>query len=118
MKFLVDTQLPARLARQLAAAGHSAVHTSELPKGNRTTDAEIAALADSEDRVVVTKDRDFRDSHLLRQTPRRLLIVATGDITNDALTALFDQHLDALGAALKEVSFVELRLDSLVVHDD
>ncbi len=56
MKFLVDAQLPTRLTQQLAAAGHDAVHTSELPNGNRTPDAEIAALADAEDRVVVTKD--------------------------------------------------------------
>lgn len=59
MKFLVDAQLPARLAWFLADAGHDAVHTSELPEGNRTTDARITALADRDDRVVVTKDRDF-----------------------------------------------------------
>ena len=63
MRFLVDAQLPVRLARHLEAAGHDAVHTSDLPEANRTTDGEIARLADAEDRVVVTKDRDFRDGH-------------------------------------------------------
>ena len=29
-------------------------------------------------RVVASKDRDFRDSHLLGPSPRRLLVVATG----------------------------------------
>jgi predicted nuclease of predicted toxin-antitoxin system len=61
VKFLVDAQLPLRLARSISTAGHDVVHTSELRDGNRTTDAVIARLADSEDRVVVTKDRDFRD---------------------------------------------------------
>ena len=41
----------------------------------------IAELADDDDRVVVTKDRDFRDGHLLARSPRRLLVVATGNIT-------------------------------------
>ena len=118
MRFLVDAQLPIRLARQLAAAGHDAVHSSELPKGNRTSDAEMAALADAEDRVVVTKDGDFRIGHLLRSAPRRLLVVATGNIGNDELTALFARHLDAVVASLKEARFVELGSDRLVVHDD
>ncbi|MGH3684590.1 MAG: DUF5615 family PIN-like protein [Pseudonocardiaceae bacterium] len=63
MKFLVDAQLPARLARFLSSSGHDALHTLELPDGNRTTDARIAEVADGSDRVVVTKDRDFRDSY-------------------------------------------------------
>ena len=118
MKFLIDAQLPARLARRLAESGHDAIHTSELPNGNRTTDGAIAELADAEGRVVVTKDRDFRDSHLLRNTPRRLLVVATGNITNDSLLALVDEHLDAIVSALDEVVFVELRSTHLIVHED
>lgn len=117
MRFLLDAQLPPRLARQLASGGHDVVHTSELPDGNRTSDAEIARSADAEDRVVVTKDSDFRDGHLLRSTPRRLLIVATGNISNDDLLALFSEHLDAIVAALHDAGFVELRPDQLVVHE-
>ncbi|MCY7290252.1 MAG: DUF5615 family PIN-like protein [Cryobacterium sp.] len=48
-------------------AGHDALHTSELPEGNRTTDVRIAEMADGEGRLVVTKDRDFRDGHLARR---------------------------------------------------
>lgn len=118
MNFLVDAQLPPRLARYLRTAGHDVVHTTELPATNRTTDAEVARTADAGDRVVVTKDRDFRASHLLQSSPRRLLIVATANIRNDDLIALFDQHLDAIVAALHEARFVELGLDQLIVHDD
>ncbi len=118
MKFLVDAQLPARLARRLDKRDHDAIHTSELPNGNRTTDTAIAEFADAEDRVVVTKDRDFRDSHLLGGTPRRLLVVTTGNITNDALLTLVDEHLDPIVRALEEVGFVELRPTHLIVHED
>ncbi len=118
MRFLVDAQLPVRLARQISAAGHDVLHTAELPDGNRTTDAEVARRADADDRVVVTKDRDFRDGHLLRSTPRRLLIVATGNISNNDLLALFSLHLDAIAAALDEVRFVEVWPNQLVVHED
>jgi predicted nuclease of predicted toxin-antitoxin system len=116
VKFLVDAQLPARLARFLSSAGNDVLHTTQLPDGNRTTDGRIAELADNEDRVVVTKDRDFRDSHLLSWSPRRLLLVATGNITNTALLSLFEAHLDAILTALEEADFVELTTGSLVVH--
>jgi len=46
VKFLVDAQMPARLARSLRNAGHDARHTTELMDGNRTTDRRIAEVAD------------------------------------------------------------------------
>ena len=116
MKFLVDAQLPVRLARFLTGADHDVVHTSELPEGNRTTDARIAEVADGEGRVVVTKDRDFRDGHLLSGSPRRLLIVATGNITNTTLLGLFEANLDAVVGALGDADFVELGPEAMIVH--
>lgn len=116
MKFLVDAQLPARLARFLNDAGHDALHSSELADGNRTTDVRIAEVADGEGRVVVTKDRDFRDGHLLSRSPRRLLVVATGNITNAALLALFEVNLGAVVGALGDADFVELGPETMVVH--
>lgn len=118
MKFLIDAQLPARFARHLNDAGHDAIHTSDLPEQNRTTDAEIARMADAEDRVVVSKDRDFRDSHLLSGTPARLLIVSTGNITNRDLLALIDEHLDAVVAAFEGANLVQFTADDLSILDE
>ena len=39
MKFLIDAQLPTRLAELLNRAGHDALHTIGLPDGNRSTDS-------------------------------------------------------------------------------
>lgn len=118
MRFLVDAQLPERLARRLIDAGHDALHTAQLPDGNRTADREIARIADEQERVVVSKDRDFRDAHLLRRTPRRLLVVSTGNISNDDLLALVDEHLAAIVAAFHDAALVELRAGELVTHED
>ncbi len=108
MKFLIDAQLPARLAEFLNRAGHDAVHTSKLPDGNRSTDRQVALRADTDDRVVVTKDQDFRDGHLLGASPRRLLVVATGNITNSALLSLVERHLDAIVSAFEDADYIEL----------
>jgi hypothetical protein len=44
MKFLIHVQSPRRLAHQLRAAGFEAIHTLDLPQGNRTTDQEVITL--------------------------------------------------------------------------
>jgi hypothetical protein len=56
MKFLIDAQLPLRLSDLLAEANHDSIHTSSLPDGNRTGDRQLADIADSENRVVVTHE--------------------------------------------------------------
>ena len=116
MRFLVDAQLPRRLALALIARGHDAVHTLDLPDQNRTGDSVIDALADREGRIVISKDSDFSDSHKLRGTPRRLLRVATGNIRNVELLALFEDHLDAIEQGFAHADFVELSRTALVIH--
>lgn len=78
MKFLVDAQLPRRIARRLGELGYDAVHTLELPAANRTPDAEITATAETENRIVVTKDADFVHSFVLYRRPPKLLLISTG----------------------------------------
>lgn len=116
MKFLVDAQLPARLARLLNEQGHDATHTSELPNANRTRDDEIAATADAEDRVVVSKDRDFRYSHFVKGCPRRLLVVHTGNISNYDLLALFEANIEQIVEALDEAPLAILGSNSLSIY--
>ncbi len=75
-------------------------------------------MAELEDRVVVTKDGDFRDSHLLAGQPRRLLHVTTGNISNTALLDLVRGHIAEIEQACERGTHVELRTDSLIIHAD
>ena len=63
MRFVVDAQLPEALVEHLQQLGHDAIHVKHLPRGGEASDSEITAFADAEDRVVVTKDSDFRHTH-------------------------------------------------------
>jgi predicted nuclease of predicted toxin-antitoxin system len=89
MKFLVDAQLPRRLARLLKAANHDAMHTLDLPRRNLTPDDELIDVCAQENRILVIKDLEFADSFLLKRAPARLLLVSTGNIANKELEALF-----------------------------
>jgi len=116
VKFLIDAQLPRRLARRLGTLGHDAVHTLDLPAGNRTTDTDISRLANLDDRVVVTKDADFVNSYCLSKRPGRLLLVSVGNIANDDLERRFFAELPAIVLAMSDSDFVELTTTGLVVH--
>ena len=116
MKFLVDAHLPRRIVRCLRELGLDAIHTLDLPFANRTSDAEICDIAASENRIVVTKDADFVHSFVLHRRPPKLLLISTGNISNDELEALLLPVIPAIVSAFDTASFVELNRISLITH--
>jgi predicted nuclease of predicted toxin-antitoxin system len=102
MRFLIDAQLPRRLAYRLREVGHDAVHTLDLPDGNRTTDTEINRISEQERRVVITKDADFVNSFITAGKPHKLLLVSAGNITNDELEALFNLRIAAICGSVSD----------------
>jgi predicted nuclease of predicted toxin-antitoxin system len=116
MKFVIDAQLPKKMAEWLRSAGCDAMHTLDLPNGNRTTDKQLVAFADSEGRVVVTKDDDFVDSHLLHGQPAKLLLVSTGNIRNRDLEALTVPLIPNLLSEFNTHSFLELSSAGLTIR--
>ena len=69
MKFLIDAQIPKKLALFLKKNGFDAIHTSQLPDKNRTKDREINRISVEERRVLITKDADFIESILISNKP-------------------------------------------------
>lgn len=118
MKFLVDAQLPRSLASWLLERGHSSTHTLELELGNQTPDKSIAAVADEAGAVVITKDADFLDSHMIHGKPKKLLMVKTGNISNRRLQRIFEANEDAIIHSLESSNLVELNATGLVLHED
>jgi len=117
MKFLIDAQLPARFCLWLRAAGHDALHTLDLPSGNRTPDQLVIELAERENRIVVTKDDDFVQSFLVSERPRQLLLIATGNITNLELEQIIRSNLTEIVGLFERHRFIELGRETLVVHE-
>lgn len=117
MRFLVDAQLPRRLCDWFRQEGYDAVHILDLELGNRTPDAEIMRIADRHGRIVVTKDDDFVQSFLLRNTPQRLLLIAVGNVSNAELGRLPSTALPGLLRAFEHARYVELGRYSLIIHE-
>ncbi len=116
MNFLVDAQLPRRLANRLCDSGHSATHTFDLPSKNRTTDVEIGEISTREQRVVITKDADFVDTFLLIGKPYKLLLISTGNISNADLETFFVPQIPVIVSAFETYDYIELTRTALVFH--
>ncbi|MEE9404943.1 MAG: DUF5615 family PIN-like protein [Algisphaera sp.] len=116
MKFLVDAQLPRRMTQWIAKAGGQAMHTFDLEDGNRTSDQTITQLADEQGCIVITKDADFTDSHLLQGHPQRLLLISTGNLTNAALHDILNKTMPMILDAFKNNNFIELGRTGITIR--
>ena len=91
-------------------------HTLDLPKKNATHDTEIIQFADDEDRIVISKDSGFLDNYILDGSPKKLLIVSTGNINNRNMIQLFEKNLETLISLFEENSVIEIDEEEIRVH--
>ena len=117
MRFLVDAQLPRRLVHRLQEVGHEAIHTLDLPLGNRSPDGVINEVSEREQRIVITKDADFVNTFTLYRRPYKLLLISTGNIKNAELERLFLQNIVQIAEAFEENDFVELSRTAITIHE-
>ena len=116
MRFLIDAQLPRRLAHRLRQEGFEVTHTLDLPLGNRTPDGTINDLSVRDQSIVVTKDEDFVTSFHLQRRPHKLLLVSTGNITNAELEALFLASLAEIKLGFQRFHFLEITRKTVISH--
>ena len=75
LKFIVDTQLPPSLVLKLLKAGLDAVHTTNDPNGHLMNDKKIRQIAVAEERIIITKDSDFYDYFILKESLRKFSLL-------------------------------------------
>ncbi len=116
MKFIVDAQLPKSLSDSLNLKGFDSIHTLNLPGKNKTKDSQIAKQANSEQRIVISKDVDFLESFILKSEPQKLIMVRTGNITNKELIKLFDVNLDLIIKMISRSDLIEINQTEIAEH--
>ena len=110
MKLLVDSQLPAALARWVSANGLNATHVSDIGL-HAASDREIWTQAREKSLIIVTKDEDFRIlANHQRSIPPQVVWVRLGNCRKQPLLSAFGLVLPALIKALDAgESIVEIR---------
>jgi predicted nuclease of predicted toxin-antitoxin system len=96
MRFLVDTQLPLLLAKILNQRGYDAVHSTHFDQGHLLKDKAISEIVIVQDRIIVTKGNDFRDSFLVKGAPPRVLLLEMGNLKNRRLFDAFREHMSRI----------------------
>ena len=100
MRFLVDAQLPPRLAHRLTELGHEAIHVFEIGLAT-ATDGQIWDAAIARDAAVVTKDRDFLTLRIAKRTGPAIIWLRLGNVDTDTLIARMTSALGDIIAAVE-----------------
>ena len=109
MKFLVDAQLPPRLAHWISSRGHEATHAFEIGL-HAADDPIIWEHARTENAVIISKDEDLVDRWLLNTTPVAFVWIRKGNCSNRALLEWFEPLWPEMLKRLEEGErFIELR---------
>ncbi len=117
MRFLIDANLPFKLAQSLKDKGYDVIHTDDLPNKERTKDYEIRKISIDQHRIIITKDSDFLDSHLINGVPSKLHLVTTGNIINNSLILLFDNYFETIVDLFNSYDLIELDNEQIVGHE-
>jgi len=80
-------------------------------------DKEIRKISVEQDRIVITKDSDFLDSHVIQGVPSKLLLVTTGNIVNKELIDLFDKYFETTIQLFDIYDLIELNNEQIIGHE-
>jgi len=96
--------MPKPLARFIAEQGHEALMSTRV-LGFSSSDAEIAAWADANEYVLVTKDLDFKHSHYRTGSPRRVVRMMIGNCSAAETVAMFAGVIPLIEAQPSDAPF-------------
>jgi predicted nuclease of predicted toxin-antitoxin system len=109
VKFLIDNQLPAALARFLASRGVDCQHVLDVDLGN-ASDADIWNYAGENNCVLISKDEDFLYLANAPEAKARLIWIRLGNCRKKALLAAVERLWPRIESALNAGDrIIELR---------
>ena len=116
MTLWLDAHLSPRIARWVSETfGCEATPVRDLNL-RESEDDQIFFAARSANAIVITKDSDFVTTFLLHGRPPKLLLLATGNISNDALVRLLVANLATLERSFEWHHFIELNSTTITIH--
>jgi len=96
MKLLCDVHISYKIVTFFRINNLDAIHVNEILDRWNTKDKDICEFADKNDYIVLTKDVDFRNSHFLQNSPKKLIKIGLGNISTIALIKILTQNLQKI----------------------
>lgn len=95
MKFLCDVHISYKIVHYLNSCGYDTIHINSVLDKWYTKDRDISEYADNHDYIIITKDADFRDSHYIKKSPKKLIKVNLGNISNTELIHILSEVISS-----------------------
>lgn len=104
-----------KLVKTIEVLGYPCIHVNTILDKWYTKDSEIAKYVDENDYILITKDSDFRDSFFIKNTPKKLIKINLGNISNKELIFIFENNLSKIESiSINNSNFIiEVNLDDL-----
>ena len=114
MQVLCDVHISYKLVNFLLSKGIATLHVNQILDKLFTKDSDIALFADTNAYVLISKDADFKQSHLLKNTPKKLIKINLGNISNQVLIEIFEKNLAYfLQIAQKDTFLIEINKEHI-----
>ena len=104
MKFLIDTQLPPKLSNWISQQGFDSIHTTHFRNGQFYIDTSLIRIAVEQNRIIISKDKDFQDYYFLKGAPPKVLLLQLGNISNRDLLTFFERNFGTICSSFNENS--------------
>ena len=115
MKFLCDVHISYKVVKYLGSIGFEAIHVNEILNKWFTHDKDICNFADKKDLIVITKDSDFRDSFYINGTPKKLIKLNLGNISNTELIQILSKNINQIQKIAIYKSFI-IEVDKEIIN--
>ena len=73
MDFSCDVHISYKRSKHLSDLGHNSEHVNRVLDKWNTSDKDIAKYVDENNLILISKDSDFQSSHILFNSPKKLI---------------------------------------------
>ncbi len=116
MRFLCDVHISYKFVKYLVSLGFEVTHVNKILDKWFTKDKEICDYADAHDLILITKDSDFRDSFFINNSPKKLIKINLGNISNQELIQIISDNIGSISKLSTKSSFlIEIDKDDIFV---
>jgi len=118
MTILCDVHISYKICKFLDDKNINTIHVNQILNKSETKDSEICSYADRNDYIVFTKDIDFKNTFLINKTPKKLIKINLGNISNQKLMKILEEHLNLIIKLNNQSSFLlEIDTDQIYFID-
>ncbi|MCD4791751.1 MAG: DUF5615 family PIN-like protein [Bacteroidales bacterium] len=120
MKILCDVHIAIKVAKYFSERGLDTEHVNRILDKWNTSDSDVCIYADANNFTLITKDADFKNSHFINKTPKKLIKVNLGNITTKELISVFEKYFEKLVELYNnnEECYVEISCDGITIITD